>query len=88
MSHAFIEQLELLKTEFFRARSDAHEEEYDDPLKQDFALGEHASRVQGIVTKHLPILIDLARDDLGAHDSWGWWHHVAGYFKTGKQEVI
>jgi hypothetical protein len=69
LSEKFIEELELFQTEFFRERHSAHEDYEDDPQAMHIALGQHAGRVQQIVSRHLPVLISLARKDLGAQ-SW------------------
>jgi hypothetical protein len=66
LSSEFCRVLEQFKDEFYTERHNASEEWHDNPLDEDIAWGEHAGRIYTIVDRHLPELIRLARDDLGA----------------------
>lgn len=66
LSKEFCTQLERFKDEFYTERHNAAEDWHDSPQDADFAWGAHAGRIYTIVDRHLPVLIGLARNDLGA----------------------
>ena len=66
LSKPFLEELESFSAAFFGQQADWAEEYHDDPQEADFAWAHYASKVQSLVSAHLPKLIELARSDLGA----------------------
>lgn len=66
LSAPFCEQLEKFTEEFHTERFNASEDHYDNQHDEDMAWSEHAGRIYTIVDRHLPRLIELARDDVGA----------------------
>jgi len=66
LSAPFLEELNTFSTAFFRLQGDWDDDRYDDPNDEQMAWGHYASKVQSLVSAHLPKLIELARSDLKA----------------------
>lgn len=79
LSVEFLDRLEHFKTEFFGERFDANEQYADDARESEQLAAQHASNIQGIVRRHLPDLIRLARKDLGSS-----WSPVGAYTSAAR----
>lgn len=65
LAPAFVQELTEFQQELFRKEHEARDSPTDE-LDEEFAIGEHAAEVRSLTDEHLPILIKLARSDLGA----------------------
>jgi hypothetical protein len=66
LSPSFVDKINAFQTDLFRMAHAASEDFQPNEQDEEFAYGAHAAEVRNLTDKYLPVLIKLARSDLGA----------------------